>query len=83
MKHKIVLDTDLVKIIDDGAEYLVHIKMQRGGILEHEPFKRDLHGLVGAMQLATEICAGKFFPRGVLNESLTITASTKQLNGRK
>ena len=63
---KKVLDTELVKINDTGDEYQVLIAMSQGGVIEHEPFPHNLQGLVAALQLATEICAGKFFPRRVL-----------------
>lgn len=65
---KTILNTELVKIIDSGTQYEVHIKMSKGGVLEHEPFPKNLEGLVTALQLATEICAGKFFPRGILKQ---------------
>lgn len=63
---KTILDTDLVKIKDDGREYKVLIRMSQGGTLEHEPFERNLRGLIAAMQLATECLAGKFYPRRVV-----------------
>jgi hypothetical protein len=66
---KVILNTELVKINDLGTEYQVLITMSQGGVLEHEPFPKSLQGLVSAMQLATEICAGKFFPRGVVQET--------------
>lgn len=65
---KLILDAELVKIYFTGNEYRVLISMSRGGMLEHEPFPGDLRGLVAAMTLATEVCAGKFFPRGVVKE---------------
>lgn len=63
---KKILDTDIVKINDTGSEYQVLIRMSQGGVIEHEPFSHDVRGLVAALQLATEICAGKFFPKRVL-----------------
>lgn len=66
---KVVLDTEIVKINDIGTEYQVLVRMSRGGVIEHEPFPKTIQGLVSAMQLATEICAGKFFPRQVVETS--------------
>lgn len=63
---ELILNTDLVKIYFYGAEYKLFIKMSQGGTIEHEPFLGNLTGLVSALQLATEICAGKFFPRRVV-----------------
>ncbi len=65
-KSKIILNTELVQIHDNGSEYQIFINMSRGGQIEHEPMPRDLRGLVAALQLATEVCAGKFFPRQVV-----------------
>jgi len=65
---KFVVSTDLIKVIDTGTEYAVHIRMSQGGWIEHEPYERTIQGLVTALQLSTEVCAGKFFPRRVLTE---------------
>jgi hypothetical protein len=67
---RVVLDTEQVKINEMVSEYQVLIKIRTGGVLEHEPFPKDLQGLVSAMQLATECLAGKFFPRSVLGADL-------------
>lgn len=89
-KKKLILDTELVQIVQEGGEYRMFIKMSRGGTLEHEPFPQDLRGLVAALQLATEVCAGKFFPRGLAElppanteERPLIGQATKVLGGRQ
>jgi hypothetical protein len=64
---KVVLNTELVVINELEHEYQILIRMSQGGTLEHEPFPKSLEGLVTALQLATEICAGKFFPRRVVD----------------
>lgn len=66
MKNGTVLDTPLVQIFEEDNQYKMLIKMSQGGILEHEPFPKNLQGLVSALQLATEILAGKFYPRRVV-----------------
>lgn len=66
MKKGTVLDTPLVQIFEEDNQYKMLIKMSQGGILEHEPFAKNLQGLVSALQLATEILAGKFYPRRAL-----------------
>lgn len=64
--RKLILDTPLVQIHLVNGAYEVAIAMSRGGMLEHEPFGGDQRGLVAALQLAVEVNAGKFFPRGVI-----------------
>lgn len=61
-----ILNTPLVQIFEENDEYKVLIKMSGGGILEHEPFPKNLQGLIGALQMATECLAGKFYPKRVL-----------------
>jgi hypothetical protein len=65
---KYILQTDLVRIIDDKTQYAVHIRLSKGGWIEHEPFERKQSGLVAALLLAADVNAGKFFPRRVINE---------------
>lgn len=66
MGKKCVLNTEQVKVFDTGTEYQVLVVCQDGAVIEHEPFTRDQHGLVGAILLGADICAGKFFPRRVM-----------------
>lgn len=66
MKGKLILSTPFVRIIQTSSEYQVFITMSEGGTIEHNPFPNSVQGLVSAMQLATEICAGKFFLKRVI-----------------
>lgn len=61
----LIVNTDLVRVIDTGKEYQMLITCKNGTVVEHEPFKRNLEGLVAAISLSAEICAGKFFLSGV------------------
>jgi len=63
MKTKLILDTDIVKIEQSQEGYHTLIKMQDGGWLEHATFPNELKGLVNALDLATNACAGKFYPK--------------------
>jgi hypothetical protein len=78
-KSKPVLITELVQINDLGNQYQVLIPLTQGGTVEHEPFPKSLEGLVAAMQLATEICAGKFFLRRVVKTE--VVSNALQLEG--
>ena len=62
-QSKFVVSTDLIKVIDNGVELVIHIKLSQGGWLEHEPMPRTLEGLVSALMLSADVNAGKFFPR--------------------
>jgi len=61
-----ILNTPFVKIYQVQNELQVQITAKDGSIIEHEPFKNDAEGLVNALSIATEICAGKFYLRKVI-----------------
>jgi hypothetical protein len=50
-------------------ETVMYIKVESGQWLKHKAFNADLKGLVGAMMLATDVLAGKFYPECIVNES--------------
>ncbi len=68
MKTKLILNTELVKIEQSQNGYHTLIKMQDGGWLEHATFPNELKGLVNALDLATNACAGKFYPKCTWSE---------------
>lgn len=74
----IILNTDIVQILDNGVEYQVLIRMSKGGVIEHEPFPRTIEGLVSALQISTEVCAGKFF----LKQVYEVKDEVKRLRGK-
>jgi len=77
---KTILNTEIVKIKQSVGGYCTFIKMQDGGWLEHATFSNDLKGLVNALDLATNCCAGKFYPKRILQEEqLTEITHTKLL----
>jgi hypothetical protein len=56
-----VINTPLVNVYLTAKGYEMHLTAKSGQIIEHEPFKGDLEGLVSALSLAAEINAGKFY----------------------
>lgn len=62
----IILNTKFVKIEETETHYRVFIALSKGGWIEHNPFEKNIMGLTNAMQLATECCAGKFYPMQVM-----------------
>lgn len=81
---ELILNTEIVQIYLKNEEYCIYIRMSRGGTIEHEPMPGNVQGLVNALQLATEVCAGKFFPRGVVETgSPAISVEPKLLNATK
>lgn len=63
--RKEILLTPLVRIFQAGDMYYMEIACKDGSVIEHEPF-RGLEGLVTALSLSAEICAGKFYLSKVL-----------------
>jgi len=75
---KTILNTQFVQINLVRGQYQLLIFAQDGSVIEHEPFPESVEGLVTALQIATEICAGKFFLRGIRkDELLSINAPKK------
>lgn len=70
-----IVNHKLVQVIQDpAAGYRVFISMEKGGQVETRPFPGDQMGLVGAMQLATEVMAGKIWLSHVAKEAPGWTA---------
>ena len=56
----------VVRESDDSKKLRVFIALSDGGWIEHQEFDNNLQGLVGALDLATQCCAGKFYPKSVV-----------------
>lgn len=88
----IIINTPMVKVIQSAIGYEMQITCKDGTVVEHEPFPNNLEGMVAAISLSAEICAGKFYLRGVFklkNELKTIeynqggTIGTKGSNSKR
>lgn len=76
-KQNVIVNHKLVTVTEDPAVgYRVFITMQKGGQVEHNPFPGNQMGLVGAMQLATEVMAGKIWLSHVATDAPAWTAPT-------
>lgn len=77
---KKIVDHKLVIVLEDPKlGYRVLISMEKGGQVETNPFPGNQMGLVGAMQLATEVMAGKIWLSHVATEAPGWTAPTSQM----
>jgi hypothetical protein len=56
----------VVKEAEGKAKLRVFIALSDGGWIEHQEFDNNLQGLVAALDLATQCCAGKFYPKKVV-----------------
>lgn len=74
-----ILNTPWAQIFLTKAGYQLLIKMSEGGWVEHNPFPPKPEGLVAAMQVATEVCAGKFFLKQVASPKLGLTNASSLL----
>lgn len=63
-----IVQTDHIQIEDHGDQYKVFLPLQTGGVVEHEPFPRNPQGLVAALLLAADVCAGKFYLKRIVVE---------------
>jgi len=77
IKGEVIVNHKLVQVIlDPKVGYRVLIAMQKGGQVEHNPFPSNQMGLVGAMQLATEVMAGKIWLSHIASDAPGWTAPT-------
>lgn len=67
MKQIFVVNTPFIQIEMTEKGYVPHITCKDGSIIEHETFPKDPQGLVNAMILASEVCAGKFYLSKVIS----------------
>ncbi len=67
---KVIVNTKfvIVKESDTGTHLRVFIALSKGGWIEHNEFDNNLQGLVAALDLATQCCAGKFYPKCLVSE---------------
>ena len=79
--RKIILDTPMVQIHDLGHKYEMIIRCKDGSVIEHEPFPHNLEGMVAAISLSAEICAGKFYLSKVISVPKELT--TIEYKGKK
>lgn len=75
----IVLNTPLVVITKTESSFEMLITCKDGSVVEHEPFPPNLEGMVSAISLAAEICAGKFF----LKKVFAVAKQKVQIEARK
>lgn len=81
MRTPVVL-TPIVQVYKTDTHYEMTIVCKDGSVIEHEPFKGDLEGLVSALSLSAEICAGKFY----LSKVISVKKKPTELefkNGKK
>jgi hypothetical protein len=79
-KGNVIVNHKLVQVVEDPtAGYRVFITMEKGGQVETAPFPPNQLGLVGAMQLATEVMAGKIWLSHVAKEAPGWTAPTSHM----
>lgn len=76
-----VVETPLIKIIRKALCFHVFLFCKDGSVIEHEPFPLTLEGLVAALSLSAEVCAGKFYLNRIIKDNSV--SSTKLLNGAK
>lgn len=77
----VVVNTPLVCVKKGSVGFHMYITCKDGSIIEHEPFSNDLQGMVAAISLAAEICAGKFYLNKVVR--MTATNDKPALEGAK
>lgn len=74
-----IVNTQAVKVFQSARGYEMIITCKDGTLIQHEPFPGTLEGMVSAISLSAEICAGKFF----LNSVFKMKDEHKQLNHRE
>jgi hypothetical protein len=76
----VIVNTPLVRVEKSKQGWSMFINCKDGSVIEHEPFQPNLEGMVAAISLSAEICAGKFYLSKVIStpkEMATIDFKTK------
>ena len=64
-----IVNTPLVKVFRTNKGIEMHIRCKDGSVIAHEPFQDSLEGMVAAISLSAEICAGKFYLNSIVSKS--------------
>jgi len=64
-----VVSTPLVTLIKRQNAFQMLIYCKNGSVVEHEPFPLTLEGMVAAISLSAEICAGKFYLNRIVKDN--------------
>lgn len=70
-----VVETPLIKIIRKALLFQVFLFCKDGSVIEHEPFPLTLEGLVAALSLSAEVCAGKFYLNRIIKDNSVSTTT--------
>lgn len=75
-KVEVIVNHKLVQVLHDlnNGSYRVLISMEKGGQVETNPYPGNQMGLVAAMQIATEVMAGKIWLSHVATNAPAWTA---------
>lgn len=73
-KHIVIHELVDLTQATEGAPYKLMIRLQEGGSVEHAPFPGDVRGLVAAMDICTQVMAGKFWLRRFVDAGPAWTA---------
>ena len=69
-----IVNTPLVKVFRSQKGIEMHIRCKDGSVIAHEPFQDSLEGMVAAISLSAEICAGKFYLNSVVSKKEELTS---------
>lgn len=66
----LIVNHKMVQVrLQEGIGYRVFITMEKGGVVETAPFPGNQMGLIGAMNIATEVMAGKIWLSHAVSEA--------------
>jgi hypothetical protein len=79
-KNEVIVNHKLVRVeLDPAIGYRVFITMQQGGVVETNPYPSNNLGLVSAMNIATEVMAGKIWLSHLVATAPGWTAPTSHM----
>lgn len=61
----VIVNTPLVRVEKTKDGFSMFLNAADGSVIEHQPFPPNLEGMVAAISLSAEICAGKFYIKKV------------------
>lgn len=80
---KTILNLENVKILEDKTQYRIVLTCSSGQLAELEPMAKSIAGLSTALTIANEVVVGKFFLKGLYNESEKIERKAVMIEAPK
>lgn len=63
----LIINTPLIRVQLEDNMLVPYVKLSEGGWIEHNAFNADSQGYIAALQLSSQVMAGAFWPKKLVN----------------